>query len=214
MTGEGAEAVAKALVLAVDLDRLAAIPRLELKQADPSVRDAVERARRTSVDSARAVAEKLARHAVLLRRFDQFALAHDAALAAAGLYDELGDAGRDSRDDGYWAYSLMIIAIGWLHGGQIDAAHRAARKAVELFQVHRTLPTPTYLFDLVRVLVVLAQCQRQLGDMDAGRQSIVDAKAIGDELRRMPMGVPGSVPPAAWGLPVVPSAEDYRALLG
>ncbi|BCB91746.1 hypothetical protein Psuf_090590 [Phytohabitans suffuscus] len=197
--------------MAAELDGIAAIPARRLRKADGSVRAAVDLARRLPATTARDLAEKLARHAVVLRRFERPDLAHDAALEAVRLYETVD---RQPRDDGYRAYCLYLLADGWLHGDQLDAAYATAAQAVELFKHHRGRLVPENMYDLVRLLTILARCQRERGEIEQGRQSVVDAKAIADAMRREVPGIPGSIPTVPWGLPVVPDASEVRAFYG
>jgi hypothetical protein len=202
------------LELAVDLDRLAGISRRDLKRADPSVHEAVERARQVPVGSTRDVAEKLARHAVLLRLFGRHHGAQEAAQLAVRLYETLDGSGTDAQDRGYEAYARLVCAITWFHAGDRGRAHTMALAAVELFKAHLPSLSPTNMFDLVTLLVVLAQTHRERGEMDQGGQAIVDAKALADALKELPWGPPGSIPPQLWGLPVNPGENERRVVFG
>jgi hypothetical protein len=214
-----------ALLLAAQLDRLAAIPPYKLDRADDSVREAVERAQWLRASSPRSAAEKLARHAVLLRRFDRHAEAHDAALAAVQLYATVDGTRRDASDDGYYAYSMMLVATGRHDRGEFNATREMAEAAVDLFRTHRRLLTPPNLVDLARVLMVLAERGQPRGGRDAADKPVVDPKgvakalhepsrAVAKALRTPAMGEPGSIPRVPWGLPVIPSTAERRAILG
>ncbi|RSM59765.1 hypothetical protein DMB66_26285 [Actinoplanes sp. ATCC 53533] len=205
---------ATARTMAADLDRLDTIRARELRRADPSVRDAVEHARRLQLTSPRAIAEKLARHAAVLWLFDRRDLAHDAAVEAVRLYSAIDPETLDPADDGYCAYNLLILGIGWFGADEISAARQMLEQAVGLFYHHVGLLGSANMFDLARALTILARCQAQQGATDQARQSIVDANAIAERTDRTVAGEPGSMPSAAWGLPVVPSREDVRALYG
>jgi hypothetical protein len=202
------------LELAVELDRLDDIPRRDLKRADPSVREAVERARQVPTTTTRDVAEKLARHAVLLRRFGRFHQAQEAAWLAVRLYVTRSEPRTDERERGYEAYARFVCAVVWFDAGDPGTAHAMALEAVRLFQADLLSLSPPNIFDLVSLLTVLAQTHRERGEMDEGRQAIVDAKAIRDELKHLPFGPPGSVPFAVWGLPVNPGADERRRVFG
>lgn len=212
--GSATDVVATAgRALTAELDQLPVIPRDKLRRADLSVRAAVDHARRLPTGTAREVAEKLARYAVLLRRFDLHEDAHDVALAAARIYEQLGEQ-LTAAEDGFRAYCLLILADGWLAGGEPEVAGPLAEHSVGLFMAYLGLLTTANLFDLTRALTIQAECQRQLGWLDEARQSIVDAKAIADRMQRTVPGAPGSVPAARWGLPVVPSEDEQRDFFG
>jgi hypothetical protein len=200
--------------LATELDRLDGIPRRDLKRADPSVREAVERARQVPTTTTRDVAEKLARHAVLLRRFGRFLQAQEAAQVAVDLYEQRSEARTDARERGYEAYARFVCAIVWFHAGDRGAAHPMALETFRLFRADLPSLSPPSIFDLVSLLMVLAQTHRDRGEMAEARQAIVDAKAIADELKHLPFGPPGSVPSGVWGLPVNPGADERRRVFG
>ncbi len=196
--------------LATDLDRLAGISRRALKRADPSVHDAVERARQVPVGSTRDIAEKLARHAVLLRLFGRHYPAQEAAHVAVHLYGTLDGSETDAQDRGYEAYARLVCAITWFYAGDKENAHWMALEAVEVFKAHQPMLSPTNMFDLATLLMVLAHTHLERGEMDQGGQAIVDAKALADALRELPWGPPGSIPPQLWGLPVNPGENERR----
>lgn len=200
--------------LATDLDRLADIPRRQLRRADPSVHAALERARRVPVGDGRDVAEKLARHAVLRRLFGQHVEALQAAHLAVRLYETLDGSQIDARDRGYEAYARRVCAITWFDAGERERAHPMALAAVDMFKAQHPALAPANVFDLVTLLVVLAQTHRDRGEIDEGGQAIVDAKAIAGALKELPWGPPGTVPPQLWGLPVSPSENDRRIVFG
>lgn len=200
------------LELATELDRFAGVSRRDLKRADPTVLEAMERARQVPVGSSRDVAEKLARHAVLLRLFGRHHGAQEAAHLAVRLYGMLDEA--DARDRGFAAYAGLVCSMTWFFAGDRTRAHSMALETVEMFKAQLPALSPTNMFDLVMLLVVLAQTHRDRGEMDLGGQAIVDAKAIGDALRDLPFGPPGTIPPQLWGLPVNPAENDRRVVFG
>lgn len=200
------------LELAIELDRLAGIPRRDLRRADPSVHEALELARQVPTGSSSGVAEKLARHAVLLRLFGRYHAAQEAGKLAVRLYAMPDSAELNTQQRGYAAYARFVCAWVWFHAGDRAIAHSSALEAVELFKAHLPLLVPPAMFDLTTLLTLLAQTQRDRGETDRGRQAVVDAMAIADELRTLPWGPPRSIPPAPWGLPVNPT-DDERGMM-
>jgi hypothetical protein len=224
-TQPGPSAFARSLVAAVEGSRApdaAALARAA--EFDDEIRDARRRRKRVhpSVDAVIAqcadlptsdeleLARKFAVQSALGRALDRKELAVGAAGEAGG---RIADSDLDTVDDGYAAYCGLTVAEWFRERREPHSVQRVASRAMDRFVEHRALVTPACVPDLVRCGLVLGEALVQLGRWGEARQVLGDVAFIADKLDATfggPVGEPGCMPPG-WGLPVVPTAKEWKA---
>lgn len=158
------------------------------------------------------LARRFARQGALLRRFGHDKDAMIAAGEAVRRYHERAEL--DEDEQGYYAYSLVLVVEARVARGDINGARFAAATAMDLMIEHRRRLIPTGIPDMVRNAILLAECAARLGDLAAARQSAVDATTLADSLDASfggPIGEPGTMP-VGWGLPIILSPKEWRTL--
>lgn len=179
---------------------------------DGSVYEAAVTAAVLPMSPAGNLARRFARQAALLRRFGHEKDAMTAAGEAMRRYRDRDDL--DDDEKGYFAYSMVEVVETRLARGDVPGARNVAAAAMDLMIEYRHRMIPTGIPDLVRNGVLLAECHARLGDTPAAQQVLVDMTTLADTLDASfggPVGEPGTMP-TGWGLPVVPSQKEWRAL--
>ena len=202
---------AEALVRTIEFDGQIRDARRGRKRAHASVDTVVAECAAMPTATDRDLARKFAVQSALGRALGL----RELAVAAAGetgrrIADETD---LDAADDGYAAYSGLVVAEWFHEQRQPDSVRRVASGAMDRFVEHRALVTPARIPDLVRCGLLLGEALVQLGRWPEARQVLGDVAYVADHLETSfggPVGEPGSMPPG-WGLPVVPTAKEWKA---
>lgn len=202
----------RAQALTVEFEQLIKRERQRAKDVDGTTYEAVITASVLPTTPDRNLARRFARQSALLRRFGRHGEAVSAAAEACERYVDRTDL--DDAEKGYYAYSMLLVAEDHLARRDVERAGRVAATAMPLFIRYRQQLLPVGIPDIVRAGLVLAQCQAQRGAVGDARQTVVDIRYLADSLDSSfagPVGAAGAMP-GGWGLPVVLSKKDWKAL--
>nr|MDT0656422.1 hypothetical protein [Micromonospora sp. DSM 115978] len=186
--------------------------RRRARRVDHTTYEAVLTANALPLAPDRDLARRFARQSALLHRFGQHREAVAAAVESSRRYQALPDL--DDTERGYLAYSLLLVAEDLVERADSERALRPAGVVADLFARFRDQMSPHGVPDLVRARLTLARCRADLGMADAAAPPAREARREIELLVAAhggPVGEPGSMP-AGWGLPVVPTARQWRRL--